>query len=170
MHQLRISIVLWQRRIWCLQHIQKASVAAGSEVCCLRLWMKRMESWWKYGNKYQCDTSGFDSGLLKRKSKEEYLPISAIARKYIARGVTEELVIEYHRKGYSISSIAENTDVTIAKVMDVLSRLNEESDVEKSLEEIEINSSEWFLPQIIQHIGIIGRSERQIFQDKSCPL
>lgn len=59
------------------------------------------------------------AGYLKRKSKEEYLPISAIARKYIARGVTEELIIEYHRKGYSISSIPENTDVTIAKVMDV---------------------------------------------------
>ena len=82
------------------------------------------------------------AGYLKRKSKEEYLPISAIARKYIARGVTEELIIEYHRKGYSISSIAENTDVTIAKVMDVLSKFDEESDVEKTLEEIEINSSD----------------------------
>jgi transposase len=61
---------------------------------------------------------------------------------YIARGVTEELIIEYHRKGYSISSIAENTDVPVSKVMDVLSRLDEESDVEKSLEEIEIGRSE----------------------------
>jgi hypothetical protein len=80
--------------------------------------------------------------LKKEPSKEEYLPISAIARKYIARGVTEELIIEYHRNGYSISSIAENTDATIAKVMDVLSKLDEESDVEKTLEEIEINSSD----------------------------
>ncbi len=80
------------------------------------------------------------AGYLKRKSKEEYLPISAIARKYIAKGVTEELIIEYHRKGYSISRIAENIDVPIAKVMDVLSGLNEESDIEKTLEEIEIGS------------------------------
>ncbi|MDD5615753.1 MAG: hypothetical protein PHH85_06075 [Candidatus Methanoperedens sp.] len=80
------------------------------------------------------------AGYLKRKSKEEYLPISAIARKYIAKGVTEELIIEYHRKGYSISRIAENIDVPIGKVMDVLSRLNEESDIEKTLEEIELSS------------------------------
>lgn len=82
------------------------------------------------------------AGYLKRKSKEEYLPISAIARKYIAKGVTEELIIEYHRKGYSISRIAENIDVPIAKVMDVLSRLNEEGDIERTLEEIEISSSD----------------------------
>ncbi|MFZ3167839.1 MAG: hypothetical protein WA130_09510 [Candidatus Methanoperedens sp.] len=82
------------------------------------------------------------ASYLKRKSKEEYLPISAIARKYIARGVTEELIIEYHKKGYSISRISENIDVPVAKVMDVLSRLDEESDVEKTLEEIEINSSD----------------------------
>ena len=80
--------------------------------------------------------------LKKEPSKEEYLPISAIARKYIARGVTEELIMEYHRKGYSISSIAENTEVPVARVMDVLSRLDEESDVEKTIEEIEINSSD----------------------------
>lgn len=82
------------------------------------------------------------AGYLKRKSKEEYLPISAIARKYIAKGVTEELIIEYHRTGYSISRIAENIDVPIAKVMDVLSRLDEETDIEKTLEEIEISSSD----------------------------
>ncbi len=77
------------------------------------------------------------AGYLKRKSKEEYLPISAIARKYIAREVTEELIIEYHKKGYSITRIAENIDVPIGKVMDVLSRLNEESDIDKTLDEIE---------------------------------
>lgn len=80
------------------------------------------------------------AGYLKRKSKEEYLPISAIARKYIARGVTEELIIEYHKKGYSITRIAENIDVPIGKVMDVLSRLNEESDIDKTLDEIETGS------------------------------
>ena len=82
------------------------------------------------------------AGYLKRKSKEEYLPISAIARKYIARGVTEELIMEYHMKGYSISRISENIDVPIARVMEVLSRLDEESEVEKTLEEIEHNSSD----------------------------
>ncbi len=82
------------------------------------------------------------AGYLKRKSKEEYLPISAIARKYIARGVTEELIMEYHMKGYSISRISENIDVPIARVMEVLSRLDEESDVDKTLEEIEHNSTD----------------------------
>ncbi len=77
------------------------------------------------------------ANYLKKKSKEEYLPISAIARKYIAKGVAEELIIEYHRMGYSISKIAEKIDVPIAKVMDVLSRLNEESDIEKYLDDIE---------------------------------
>lgn len=77
------------------------------------------------------------ANYLKRKSKEEYLPISAIARKYIAKGVTEELIIEYHRMGYSISKIAEDIDIPIAKVMDVLARLNEESNVDKDLDEIE---------------------------------
>lgn len=51
--------------------------------------------------------------------------------------VTEELIIVYHRKGYSISKIAENIDVPIAKVMDVLSGLNEESDIDKDLDDIE---------------------------------
>ncbi len=60
----------------------------------------------------------------------------------IGRGIKEELIIEYHRKGYSISMIAENIDVPIAKVMDVLSRLDEESNTEKTLEEIEISSSD----------------------------
>ena len=55
-------------------------------------------------------------------------------------GVTEELIIEYHKKGYSITRIAENIDVPIRKVMDVLSRLNEESDIDKTLDEIEIGS------------------------------
>jgi len=80
------------------------------------------------------------ASYLKRKSKEEYLPISAIARKYIAKGVTEELIIEYHKMGYSISRIAENIDVPIGKVMDVLSRLNEESDIDKTLDGIETSS------------------------------
>lgn len=82
------------------------------------------------------------ANYLKRKSKEEFLPISAIARKYIAKGVTEELIVDYHRKGYSISRIAENIDVPIVKVMDVLSRLNEEIDVDKDLNEIETSSLE----------------------------
>ena len=80
------------------------------------------------------------ASYLKRKSKEEYLPISAIARKYIAKGVTEELIIEYHKMGYSISRIAENIDVPIGKVRDVLSRLNEESDIDKTLDGIETSS------------------------------
>lgn len=59
------------------------------------------------------------------------------AGKYIAKGVTEELIIDFHRRGYSISKIAEKIDIPIAKVMDVLSKLNEESDIDKELDEIE---------------------------------
>jgi hypothetical protein len=53
---------------------------------------------------------------------------------------TEELIIEYHKKGYSITRIAENIDAPIGKVMDVLSRLNEESGIDKTLDEIETSS------------------------------
>ncbi len=53
--------------------------------------------------------------------------------------VTEELIIEFHKKGYSISKIAESVDVPIARVMDVLSRIGEESDVDKTLDEIEMS-------------------------------
>lgn len=60
--------------------------------------------------------------------------------KYVAKGVAEELIIEYHRKGYSIYKIAEKMDVPVARVMDVLSRLNEESDIDKVLDEIEVGS------------------------------
>jgi hypothetical protein len=77
------------------------------------------------------------ANYLKRKSKEEYLPISAIARKYIAKEVTEELIIEFHMKGYSISRIAQSVDVPIGRVMDILSKIGEESDVDKTLEDKE---------------------------------
>ncbi len=80
------------------------------------------------------------ANYLKKKSKEEYLPISAIARKYIAKEVTEELIVEYHRKGYSISKISKKIDVPIARVMDVLSKLNAESEIDKELEDIEASS------------------------------
>ncbi len=80
------------------------------------------------------------ANYLKKKSKEEYLPISAIARKYIAKEVTEEMIIDYHRKGYSISKISEKIDVPVARVMDVLSRLNEENEIDKELDEIEAGS------------------------------
>ncbi len=60
--------------------------------------------------------------------------------KHIAKEVTEELIIEYHRKGYSISKISEKIDVPVARVMDVLSRLNEESEIDKELDEIEAGS------------------------------
>ena len=63
---------------------------------------------------------------LFRKSKLEYLPISAVARQYIARGVTEEMVIDYHEKGYSITKIAEISDIPVNKVMEILRDLDEE--------------------------------------------
>ncbi len=51
--------------------------------------------------------------------------------RHISKEVTEELIIEYRRKGYSISKISEKIDVPVARVMDVLSKLNEESEIDK---------------------------------------
>jgi hypothetical protein len=75
---------------------------------------------------------------IKKKSKKEYLPISAVARQYIAQGVSEEMILDYHRKGYSITRIAELVDTPIERVMEVLSKLNEElHDINEELEDIE---------------------------------
>ncbi|MFH1774172.1 MAG: hypothetical protein ABH874_04340, partial [Methanobacteriota archaeon] len=63
---------------------------------------------------------------LKRKSKEGYLPISAVARQYIAKGVVEEMVLDYHKKGFSISKISQLTETPVTKVMGILSKLGEE--------------------------------------------
>ncbi len=60
--------------------------------------------------------------------------------KHISKEATKELIIEYHRKGYSISKIAEKIDVPIARVMDLLSKLNEQSEIDKELDEIEAGS------------------------------
>lgn len=75
---------------------------------------------------------------LKRKSKERYLPISAVARQYIAKGVIEEMILDYHEKGFSISKISQLTETPIAKVMETLSKLGEElEDIDEELSEIE---------------------------------
>lgn len=75
---------------------------------------------------------------LYKKSKIEYLPISAVARQYIARSVVEEMVLNYHGKGYSISKIAQMVDVPVIKVLEILRNLNEElEDIKEQLEEIE---------------------------------
>ncbi len=77
---------------------------------------------------------------IKRKSREEYLPVSAVARRYIARGVTEEMVLDYHKKGFSIHKISELTDTPLVKVMEILSRTDEElEDLEEELREMERN-------------------------------
>lgn len=60
--------------------------------------------------------------------------------KSIANEATEELIIEYHKKGYSISKISEKIDVPVARVMDVLSKLNEYSEIDKELDKIEVGS------------------------------
>ncbi len=75
---------------------------------------------------------------LHKKSKAEYLPMSAVARKYIAKGVVEEMVIEYHKQGFSIKKLAEITDTSIAQVMEILRNLDEElEDMDDELKEIE---------------------------------
>jgi hypothetical protein len=65
---------------------------------------------------------------LHTKSKLEYLPMSAVARKYIAKSVVEEMVMEYYKKGFSIAKLAEIADVPIGRVMDILKKLDEQLD------------------------------------------
>jgi len=75
---------------------------------------------------------------LHMKSKAEYLPMSAVARKYIAKGVVEEMVIEYYKQGFSIKKLAEMTDTSIAQIMQILRGLDEElEDIDQELSEIE---------------------------------
>ena len=75
---------------------------------------------------------------LHMKSKAEYLPMSAIARKYIAKSLVEEMVIEYYGQGFSIKKLAEITDIPLTKVMEILRGLNEElEDVNEELDGIE---------------------------------
>jgi len=75
---------------------------------------------------------------LHMKSKAEYLPMSAVARKYIAKGVVEEMVLEYYKQGFSIKKLAEMTDTSIAQIMQILRGLDEElEDIDQELSEIE---------------------------------
>jgi hypothetical protein len=72
---------------------------------------------------------------LKMKSKMEYLPMSAIARKYIAKSVVEEMVLEYHKQGFSISKLAEMTDTPVVKIMEILRKTDEQlDDIEADLD------------------------------------
>ena len=74
---------------------------------------------------------------IKRKSREEYLPVSAVARRYIARGVIAEMVLDYHKKGFSIHKISQLTSTPVAKIMEILSKVDEElEDLEEELKEM----------------------------------
>lgn len=79
------------------------------------------------------------ANYLQMKSKTEYLPMSAIVRQYLARSVVEEMVLLYYHHGYSISKIAQMTDSTIFKVMQIIKTLDEEcdEDMDDILDEIE---------------------------------
>lgn len=75
---------------------------------------------------------------IKRKSKKQYLPVSAVARQYIAKGVIEEMILDYHSKGCSISKISQLTGAPISKIMETLAKLDEElEDLDEELAEIE---------------------------------
>ena len=75
---------------------------------------------------------------LQMKSRMEYLPMSAVARKYIAKSVVEEMVLENYKQGFSINKLAELTDTPIVKVMEILRGLDEElEDIDEELVEIE---------------------------------
>lgn len=49
--------------------------------------------------------------------------------------ITQEMVIEYYQKGYSLSKIAEMTDLPISKVMEIL-KSNEQIISDEDLEEV----------------------------------
>jgi predicted methyltransferase len=64
--------------------------------------------------------------------------MSAVARKYIAKSVVEEMVLEYYKQGFSIHKLAELTDTPIVKVMEILRGLGEVlDDIDQELVEIE---------------------------------
>ncbi len=65
---------------------------------------------------------------LQMRSKSEYLPMSAIVRRYVAKSVVEEMVFHYYKEDYSISRIAKLTDSTIGTVMSILRTLDEVSE------------------------------------------
>ena len=76
---------------------------------------------------------------LHLKSRLEYLPMSAVARKYIAKSVVEEMVLTYHQQGFSIHKLAELADVPIARVMEILRKTTNErlDDIDADLDLIE---------------------------------
>ena len=75
---------------------------------------------------------------LHLKSKLEYLPMSAVARKYIAKSVVEEMILEYYKQGFSITKLAEIADIPIGRVMEILRIMDEHlEDIEDELIEIE---------------------------------
>lgn len=75
---------------------------------------------------------------LQMKSRMEYLPMSAIARKYIAKSVVEEMVLEYYKQGFTIKKLSEITDTPIVKVMEILRTLDEKlEDIEEELDEMD---------------------------------
>ena len=76
---------------------------------------------------------------LHTKCKLEYLPMSAVARKYIAKSVVEEMVLEYYGQGFSITKLAEIVDISIGQVMKILRKMDEDlEDIEDELISIEI--------------------------------
>ena len=53
-------------------------------------------------------------------------------------GVNEELVIKYHKQGFSMKKIAEITDTSITQIMEILRGLDEElEDIYEELDDIE---------------------------------
>ena len=75
---------------------------------------------------------------LHMKSKAEYLPMSAVARKYIAKSVVNEMVTEYYKQGFSIKKLAEIADTSITQIMAILRDIDEElEDLDQELMEIE---------------------------------
>jgi hypothetical protein len=75
---------------------------------------------------------------LHMRSRSEYLPMSAIVRKYVAKSVVEEMVIHYHEVGYSIGRMAELTDTPITRIMDILRGMDEEiGDIDEEMGLIE---------------------------------
>ncbi len=76
---------------------------------------------------------------IKSKANEGYLSYSAVARQYLIRAITEELVLKYQAEGYSYSRIAEMAETSVTNVMEILSRYmseDETPDLDDDLKEI----------------------------------
>lgn len=75
---------------------------------------------------------------LKWKADEEYVSKAAIARRYLIKTITEEIVLKYHQRGYSFSKIAEETGTSVPTVLATLAKYGAGDEIKDIKEDYEI--------------------------------